>query len=203
MLKQLTFLFITGVGAAAWAQGVGGSSPTETTHMVQTIPHVPEGPTVWETLIGSTHARIGVGLDPLGPAWLKHLQRSGPAGSFEPQHFVSIYEHLVISGQQSWTGWTQEIDAPGFEWRLSGPYVEPTTILANGAVPSGLNIETTGSTLQFTFDPLPPGTQIDIITGLRYGDALLPDSFDVQQFPVPEPTTLFGFLVLITLIRRK
>jgi hypothetical protein len=57
-------------------------------------------------------------------------------------------------------------------------------------VPSGLDIQVDGSVLRFTFDPLPPGTQIDIISGLRYGDWLSPESFDVQQFPVPEPAAL-------------
>lgn len=203
LMRILTLTFVAGMGPAAWGQGVGGNSPTETTHMVQTIPQAPEAPTMWETLIGSADARIGVELDPLGPTWLKHLQRSGPAGSFEPQHFINIYEHLAVSGQRSWTGWTQQIDVPGFEWRRSGPYVQPTTILANGAVPSGLNIETDGSMLRFTFDPLPPGTHIDITSGLRYGSTVLPGSFDIQQFPIPEPATLLGFLALVSLIRRR
>ncbi|HOB74797.1 MAG TPA: PEP-CTERM sorting domain-containing protein [Phycisphaerae bacterium] len=190
MSSRLIFLFIVGVGTTALAQGVGGSGPRETTHTIEGMYQAPLAPKTWETQIGSPNDRIGVELDPSGPTWRMRLERHWPGNSVEPQHFIRVCEHLTISGQRSWTGWTQRIDAPGFEWRLTGPYVEPATILADGAVPSGLDIQVDGSVLRFTFDPLPPGTQIDIISGLRYGDWLLPESFDVQQFPVPEPAAL-------------
>jgi hypothetical protein len=185
-------------GAGAWGQGVGGGSPTETTHTIQGTYQIPEAPKMWETQIGLPEDRIGVELDPVGPTWLKHIQRDGDPLSTWPQHYIRLNEYLVISGERSWTGWTQQIDVPAFEWVLSN-----TSILANGATPTGLSIVTDGSVLRCTFDPLPPGTQINLLSRLRYDGTLLVDSFDVQQFPVPEPTTLLEVLVLAALIRRR
>lgn len=189
---------VVGAASAAWGQGVGGTSPTETTHTIQGIYQIPEAPKMWETQIGLPEARIAVELDPAGPTWLMHVQRDGDPLSTWPQHYIRLNEYLVISGERSWTGWTQQIDVPGFEWVLSS-----TSILANGATPTGLNIVTDGSVLRFTFDPLPPGTQINLLSRLRYDGTLLVDSFDVQQFPIPEPTAILGFLVLASLIRRR
>lgn len=189
-MSRNAFVILTAIAvslpcAAARAQGVGTGSPTETTHILQPRSQ-PTGATEWEVHVGTTHARMEVDLDPAGPTWLKYLYRNGPPGSLLPEHRVYLYEHLTISGERSWTAWNQEVEAPGFEWKKGFPFPD-AALLANGTVPSGLSIQTSGSILQFTFDPLPPGTHIDVFSGLLFHGADLPDSFDLRQYPVPEP----------------
>ncbi len=189
---------------AAWGQGVGGASPTETTYVIQHTYWVPEAPTKWGTHIGSLQDRIEVELDPAGPFWLKHIQRDGPPASMWSEHHIFLQEHLVISGGQSWSGWIEQIDAPGFEWRSDiMPDAPVPGVLVNGSSPAGLSIEIEGETLRFSFDPLPPGTEIDVTSRLLYTGTNLVDSFDVRQFATPEPTTLLSLLVLASLTRRR
>lgn len=194
---------VLALGSAAWSQGVGGASLTETTHLLRGR-YQGSWATEWEVHVGLTDDRVGIELDPAGPSWLKHFQRDGAPGSLFPQHLIYLHEHLVISGERSWTGWIQQIDATDFAWALAYPFPN-TMILANGVVPSGLAIEAEGASLRFSFDPLPPGTQIDIFAGLIYGNANLVDSFDVRQFPTPEPATmiLIGAATAMWATRRR
>jgi hypothetical protein len=187
--RLLPLLILTGAGTASLGQGVGGASPTETTHTLVGRYQIPEAPKQWETRIGEPGAPIGVELDLAGPVWVKHLLRDGPPGSMLPEHHIYLYEYLMITGERSWSGWTQEIHEPGFEWVLGSPLPD-VSFWADGAVQSGLSIVAQGGSLQFSFDPLLPGTEIEIFSGLRYAGASLPESFDIRQFPTPEPASL-------------
>ncbi len=202
LLLAAASTFVAGFGATAWGQGVGGTSPIETAHVLQERTQ-PDGlPKQWDVHVGLPDSRIGVELDPAGSSWLKHFQRNGSPLSILPQHHIYLYEHLAVSGGLSWTSWTQEVEAPDFTWALSSPFPS-TTFLANGAVPSGLSITTDGALMRFSFDPLPPGTQIDIFTGLVYHGSQLADVFDMNQFPVPEPATILFVGAAASALRRS
>lgn len=181
--------------------GARGNSPTETSYTL-TAPYQPDPITHWVGYVGSLQSRIGVELDPAGPTWLKHFSTGEPGTPLIPVLNLRLSEYLVIAEGPSWTGWTMQTDAPNYEWEL-GTFPFLTNIRANGAVLSGLSITPDGDSLRFTFDPLPPGTRIDITAYLRYtgGDVFNP--IDVRQLPTPEPTTLLSFILLSCLTRRR
>lgn len=194
---------LVGAASSARGQGVGGASPTETTHSLYGRFQLPEDPLQFETNVGLPSDRIGVELDSAGPFWLKHMQAASPPLILSGDH-VFVFEHLVIAGDQSWSGWTQVAD-PDFDWVLNGIFGPVTSIRANGAIPAGLSIETDGPILRFSFDPLLPGTEIDLTSELRYAGASGLQSFDLRQSPTPEPATLAltGIAVLIILGRPR
>jgi MYXO-CTERM domain-containing protein len=132
--------------------------------------------------------------DPNGSPWAKDLQ--GPSGGpfiAVPGDLFSVSEFLVIDGPLDWADWHEEILSPDWEWVVNA--ANPADFLANGAPAPGLTVSALGSTIDFDFDPLPPGTLIEIQKTLQYvGD----------PGATPEPATL-GMAAMggVALLRRR
>jgi MYXO-CTERM domain-containing protein len=147
--------------------------------------------------------------DPNGPKWHKTLV-GDPTGApviAQPGQIFSLSESLYIEGNLPWMDWHEEILTPGWDW------VNPILFLANGVPASGLTVTNTpgsltqGGTLGFDFDPLYPGTQINIRKQLQYnGPAgmVFIGHISIDQYPTPEPATA-GLLALgaLPLLRRR
>ena len=174
------------VAQAALAQGVGnlGSLPTQ---FATATP-----PNGWN-VIDATGAPIPVVLDPAGPVWGKEF--TGPnGGAFSYPALappLPVHELLVVAGNLSWTDWHEDVLAP--DWNWANP-----TILVNGVVPAGLTISLSGGNLSYFFNPVPPGSVIDIRKDLVYNG--LPGTtfigtLPIHEYPTPEPASLSLFCV--------
>jgi hypothetical protein len=206
---------IAAPSAKVWAIPASNnySQPSaETFHDQQTLPDGLQG---WA--IGAVDNRIGVTLDPTAGPWIKNLL--GPNGGnvsaddtgFTAPSSYALDEHLVIGGQLSWTDWHEDVLTPG--WNIGA------LISANGGPVHGLVVDltdtnwpTTGGTVSMTFDPLPPGTRIDLKKTLSWvGDPkvignLFNGVIRIAEYPTPEPgsAVLFGLgIVGLLLLRRK
>ncbi len=156
---------LLGAVPAASGQGVGGSSPTNTVHPL--IPgeiSIPEDPVHWKGDVGSEAASSGIELDPEGPVWSKTFQRSGTR-LFQLGQVIEIKEYLMVQGDLAWTGWSTEIDVADFGWwSPSWGFVQTDS----GALVPGLQRSIDGPRMSFTFDPLPPGTRVELNLRLTY-----------------------------------
>jgi MYXO-CTERM domain-containing protein len=179
----------------ALAQGVGnlGSLPTqfETTNP----------PNGW-VVMDPTGGPIPVSLDPNGPVWGKVF--TGPQGG----NFVypagtlplAVSEMFVVSGNLPWTDWHEDVLDPTWTW--ANPFV-----LVNGVPASGLTTLINGGNLSYFFDPVAPGSLIQIRKDLVWNGALGTTFFGtlpIHEYPTPEPAS-FGLLSLgglLTLRRR-
>ncbi|HPD31982.1 MAG TPA: PEP-CTERM sorting domain-containing protein [Phycisphaerae bacterium] len=185
------------------AQGVGnlGSLPT--------LFLSPAPITGWSVDSGNaTSPWLPVQIDPNGPQWGKTFTGlNGQPIVAVPGQTFTLQELLVVAPTQSWEDWHEHILTPGWEW------VQPTVFLANFAPPPGLNTvvtpatPTSGGKIDFTFNPLVPGTLIDIRKTLKYDDptgAVFTGKIEIAQFPTPEPATL-GLLMLggLLALRRR
>jgi hypothetical protein len=212
--KPISLLVVASVGLMfaqfAMAQGVGnlGSLPTQFT--------TPVPPTGW-TVINSNGA-IPVVLDPNGPAWGKNF--TGPNGGPFPYPPTSptnpalpVTEVLQVAGNLPWTDWHEEVIGidgltgapdPGWSWGNN------PTILVGGLPAAGLSITGAGtSNLSFFFNPITPGTVIDIRKDLVYTGvpgAVFNGTLAIHEYPtgVPEPTSL-GLLCIggLCALRRR
>jgi hypothetical protein len=162
--------------------------------------------------------RQPVALDPAGPPWIKILGGPGGAGVFaNVGDTFTIHERLVISGTLPWTDWHEQILEPGWEWVPSAP---PLDFQANGATAPGLSnvvtpgTPTQGGSIDFYFNSLAPGTDIDIFKTIAYTGAGLPvptppfqGHIRMFEFPTPEPGTTalmaIGGLALVPRRRRR
>ncbi len=201
---------IVGLGLApfALAQGVGnlGSLPTQ---FATTAP-----PTGWN--VGGSAGPIPVVLDPAGPMWGKSF--TGPNGGpflYPPTSPsnppLNVSEMLQVAGNLPWTDWHEEVigidvaGAPDFGWSWANPF-----ILVNGQPATGLSITGVGTnTLSFFFDPVAPGSIVQIRKELVYTGnpgAVFAGTLAVHEYPtgVPEPATLglLGVAALCVLRRR-
>ena len=177
--------------------------------------------TGWVVDDGSFPASIGlqeIAYDPAAGPWHKVLAgidggdfAASDTGSPALAVF-SVSEYLTIGGTTPWTDWHESIMQPGWRWlddrAASG---EPTFTKTSGAAIPGLSITFTdptaseGGKIDFTFDPLPPGTNLKIVKRLIFDglDPLLPGEtflgkLDVFEYPtVPEPST--GILIVAIL----
>ena len=171
------------VSQMALAQGVGnlGSLPTQF--------ETPIPPTGWN-VVDSAGGPIPVALDPNGPVWGKNF--TGPNGgpfsypAFAPP--LPVRELLVVTGNLAWTDWHEDVLDPNWAW--ANP-----TILVNGSVPSGLTISLSGGSLSYFFDPVAPGSVIDIRKDLVYNG--LPGTtfigtLPIHEYPtgIPEPASI-------------
>jgi hypothetical protein len=184
------------------------------------------GGTGWVVDDGSFPAAIGlqeVAHDPSAGRWHKVLA-GGDGGVFAASDtgvdglaVFSLSEYLTIGGTTPWTDWHEEILQPGWRWLDDRPSSgEPTFTKASGEAIPGLSISFTGATptaggkIDFTFDPLSPGTNLKIVKRLVFEglDPLLPGEtylgrLDVYQYPtVPEPATGLMALMIFPLVRR-
>lgn len=182
----------------AYGQGVGNLAALPSL--------IPSDPDVTGWFIGT----YGVVRDPAGPKWIKGL--AGPNGgpfTAAPGQTFSLTESLFIEGNLSWEDWHEEILTPGWEW------VDPIGFYANGAPAPGLQVAnmpgdpTRGGSLWFDFDPLVPGTKIDIRKQLQYVGGADGTAFDgivrVAEYPTPEPASMvfLGLGSLLALRRRR
>jgi len=184
------YLLVTSVVLAvaqiAVAQGVGNLSSLPTQF------ETPIPPTGW-LVADATGAPIPVSLDPTGPVWGKVF--TGPNGgpfsypAFAPP--LPVQELLLVSGTLPWTDWHEDVLDPNWAW--ANP-----TILVNGVVPTGLTISLSGGSLSYYFDPVAPGSVIDIRKDLVYNG--LPGTtfigtLPIHEYPTPEPASLSLFCV--------
>lgn len=172
-------------GAGVRAQGVGnlGGLPP-------TIPMTGGGIT-WEVGVPNP---LPVVRDPLGPVWKKTLtdQNGGPFTAVSGQTFT-LHEVLVISGNEFWSDWHEDIVEP--EWSWTG-----AQIFINNNIPAGLVINNVpgnavqGGSISFLFNPVAPGSVVDIFKHLTYhGNPAVPPftgTLTVNQYPTPEPASL-------------
>lgn len=190
--RFVTIASLASLAAAglSFAQGVGN------------LPALPTNFNASPAINGWSIGPVGVIRDPNGPAWIKTLE--GPQGGpfvAAPGTTLNLMESLVIQGNLPWTDWHETILTPGWVW------LNPN-ILANSAVPSGLTINNAGSTVDFYFDPLYPGTKVDIRKQLHYvgsadGTAFF-GTIQIAEFPTPEPASL-GLIALgsAAVLRRR
>jgi hypothetical protein len=187
----------------AWGQGVGAPlGGTTTSHISNGIGwDIPE-----DTLPSQPVIR-----DPAGQPWFKDLYdiTGGPVNA-APGDTFSIRERLLIDGTLDWSDWHEEILNPGWEWDLASAFFFADGAAAPGLVVSGTpSTATTGGTISFDFDPLPPGTEILIGKQLVYkGDAIGSDFAGIvhlAEYPTPEPSAalLMAMSGLVFLRRRR
>ncbi len=188
---------------AVLAQGVGnlGSLPT-------TFP-MSAAPGGWNVI--SPAGPIPVVRDPTGPVWGKSFV--GPNGGPFVQPALGpglpVTEVLQVAGNLPWSDWHEDVIGidvtgqpdPGWVW--TNPF-----ILVNGLPPSNLSITGAGtSSLSFFFDPVPPGSIVQIRKQLVYngipGTAFV-GTLAVHEYPTPEPATM-GLMGLgsVVLWRRR
>jgi hypothetical protein len=187
--------------AAAWGQGVGGASPTQTEHLLVPAAGIPENPLQWWAFVGSPENPLAVELDPVGPTWMADFGVE-QGNAISSNEISLIDERLLIQGGLPWTGWQMEILTSHFDW--STQWLSPAfDVRVNNIRVSGLNVELLGPVARVSFDPLPPGTAVQIKARIAYeGTAVFTDPLQVEQFPIPEPATLLGFLMLSLIWKR-
>jgi hypothetical protein len=149
--------------------------------------------------------RQDVAYDPSAGPWHKVLAGTdGGVFTFHDTDLpIGVVEHLTVGGTTPWTDWHEEISELGWRWlddrAGSG---DPSFTHSDGTPITGLSITftdptpTSGGRIDFRFDPLPPGTNVNINKRLVYDglDRLLPGEvfigkLDLFEYPtVPEPT---------------
>jgi hypothetical protein len=183
-IKYLVIVAISlAVSQAALAQGVGNLGALPTQFATATPPNG------WD-VVDATGAPIPVVLDPAGPVWGKEF--TGPNGGAFSYPALSpplpVHESLLVSGNLPWTDWHEEVLSPDWSW--ANP-----TILVNGTVPSGLTISVLGGNLSYFFDPVLPGSVIDIRKDLVYNGVpgtVFSGTLPIHEYPtgIPEPASL-------------
>jgi hypothetical protein len=182
-----------GAAQAAFGQGVGNLGSLPTSFETGTPPNG------W-TVIFPTGAPIPVVLDPNGPAWDKKF--TGPQGGpfvYPPTSAnnppLPVTEVLQVAGNLPWTDWHEDvvgIDTSGVQdlgWTWDNP-----TILVDGNPAMNLTVTGVGTnSLSFFFDPVAPGSTIDIRKELVYTGtpgAAFEGTLAIKEYPTPEPASL-------------
>ncbi len=178
--------------------------------MAQGVGNLPALPTQFETgtpatgwnVVGTNGTPIPVVYDPTGPVWGKNF--TGPNGTnfFQPAGGppLQVQEHLLVSGTLPWTDWHEDVLDPSWSW--SNPF-----ILVNGQVPNNLTTSLSGGSLSFFFDPIAPGSLVDIRKELIYngvpGTTFI-GTLPIHEYPTPEPAS-FGLMSILGLcaLRRR
>lgn len=188
--------------------------------------HIPVGPNVfekstissfdWSSSIGpnggfqagTVSDPVAITLDGAAAPWTKLLP-GAPAASIG--NSWTLVENMVINSNTPYTNWTEALLSKGWSWTNGTVYV-------NGQAATGLSttITPTGTLINFDFNALPTGTQIQIVKTMQWGG--LPDMttwgnnvpITVTEWttPVPEPATLGlislgGGLLAFTRLRRR
>ena len=182
-IRCLVVVSITLVAAQmALGQGVGNLSSLPTQF------DTPIPPTGWNVVDPATGGPIPVVLDPLGPVWGKNF--TGPNGgpfsypALAPP--LPVHELLVVAGTLPWTDWHEDVLDPTWSW--ANP-----TILVNGLPPTNLTTSLSGGSLSFFFDPISPGSIIDIRKELVYNGVpgqSFQGTLPIHEYPTPEPASL-------------
>jgi hypothetical protein len=185
------------VSQTAMAQGVGNLSSLPT-QFETSIP-----PSSGWVVVEPTGLPVPVSLDPKGPVWRKNF--TGPNGgpfvypALSPP--LTVSEHLVVAGNLPWTDWHEDVLDPNWTW--ANP-----VLLVNGLPAPGLTVPGVGtSSLSFFFNPVAPGSFIDISKELVYNGVpgtAFTGTLPIIQYPTPEPATL-GLVALgsLLLVRRR
>jgi MYXO-CTERM domain-containing protein len=204
---SIAMVLVLSAASGAFAQGVGnlGSLPAF-------FPGTGVPISGWSIDSGnSSNPWIPVQLDPNGSPWTKTLVGDMNIGGgvvyANPGDTFSVQELLMVAPTQSWTDWHEDLLSPEWDW------LGPTTLLANGLPAPGLSFSTTpatlvsGGTIDFTFNPLPPGTQVTIQKTLHYAGLsgqMYASKVIVSENPTPEPATA-ALLALggLAVVRRR
>jgi hypothetical protein len=148
--------------------------------------------------------RQDVAYDPSAGPWHKVLAGTdgGVFTASDTDLPISIVEHLTVAGTTPWTDWHEEFSTLGWRWiddrAGSG---DPSFTHSDGTPIPGMSITftdptpTSGGRIDFRFDPLPPGTNVNINKRFVYDglDRLLPvevfiGKLDLFEYPtIPEP----------------
>lgn len=206
--KVLMFTILGGVGPAVLGQGVGGNSPTDTSHVLTSIFSGDDFfPPSWRTIIGTMIDPISVELDPAGPAWVKHLQTQDMAPINPISGIIVAHEYLMVGGSRPWTGLHMEINTDGFIWFPYSTFPDPSPMfkmLADG-LPVPFTIQLDGGKLDVSFPPLTPGTTVTIEQKFAWWiqDTPFTGSIEMREYPVPEPASLVGLGLLFLISQRR
>ncbi len=110
---------------------------------------------------------------------------------------ILLQEHLIVGPGQPWTDWHERIVGNDWVWtsaQLTTPGPPPG--------PTGLIVQNSGTAVDFFFDPIAPGTPVDITKQLQFvgmpTPAMIADFVDrkfmirIVEYPtsVPEPISL-------------
>ncbi len=110
---------------------------------------------------------------------------------------ILLQEHLIVGPGQPWTDWHERIVGNDWVWtsaQLTTPGPPPG--------PTGLIVQNSGTAVDFFFDPIAPGTPVDITKQLQFvgmpTPAMIADFVDrkfmirIVEYPtsVPEPSSL-------------
>lgn len=148
--------------------------------------------------VGSPDAPMPMDIVFDGGSLIKFLESPG---LLTPWSTVNLWEHFEVTGTDSWTSWQEQILFPDlfpYKW---GASISFQVVPDVGAPfdPAGLALTQTDDALMFTFDPLAPGTMIDIHKELIFTGSLpikLPQfapGLFVNEFAAPEPSSIMLF----------
>jgi hypothetical protein len=201
MAMAMVFLSAANTFAAVIGASVGpGSSTTSTYNKAGTGWFIDDG------TFPAGFGRQPVAYDPSAGPWHKVL--NGPDGGVFTQRDIDlplgITEWVTVSGTTPWTDWHEEISQLG--WRFIDDRAgsgDPNIMHSDGTPLAGLTITftdptpTSGGRIDFKFDPVPPGTNLNINKRIVY-DGLSPatgevfiGTLDMYEYPtVPEPAGL-------------
>lgn len=200
--------FLAVASPMAFGQGVGGSSPTGTSHVLDLLPPpYLEGIAIWEGTIGAPATPVPVELDASGPAWTKSFQTANGDAIIPITTSIRVYENLMVTGSACWTGWHAEL-APGFLWHTGGQGVfspPPIGVMVNGSpIQADYQVTEARSVLDASFPSLLPGTEVLFQFNFTWsGAAPFTGTFDMSQYPTPEPTTVVFMAIAATFILRR
>lgn len=181
---SLAFVLISVVAAPlAVAQGVGnlGSLPTQ---------FETGTPATGWFVVDPAGTPIPVALDPTGPVWGKVF--TGPQGGpfFYPagSQPLTVTEVLLVAGTNPWTDWHEDVLDPNWTW--ANPM-----LLVNGVPAPGLTTQISGPSISFFFNPIAPGTVVQIRKELIWNGApgtTFVGTLGIHEYPtgIPEPAAL-------------
>jgi hypothetical protein len=185
-LAGLAGMVLIAASGSAMAQGVGnlGQLP---------VPIPIDSTNTWVVSDPASGGPVPVVLNPAGPVWHKDLL-APPGALIQGGVTYHLQESLVVAGNLPWADYHENILTPGWSW--SNP-----SFLVNNAIPAGLSVNNTGSSISFNFNPIGPGSLVKISKDLVYSGPV-PATFQsigVNQFPTPEPASL-GLLAVGSLL---
>jgi len=150
---------------------------------------------------------VPVALDPTAGPWLKTLNVpvNLPAQfSITEGDIAAVEENLMVDGTTPWTDWHEEILTPGWEWveRDADGFHWPVIAETSPFDPlPGFSFILSPTDLDFFFDPIQPGTSINIYKFIQFvgtdsadPNEIASDPIVLSEYPtasaVPEPSTV-------------
>ncbi len=204
-VRILAITIVAACGMTAFGQGVNpANSPTDTTHVLQSVRPFPDELTTWASSIGTSASPVSVELDPAGPVWVKHFQTQTGEPITRMGTSIRLLETLVVGGSTEWSGWHTELPS-GFQWPTSTGFFPPPPIEATvSGVPLPLTYTVSGTSLDSILPPAMPGTQVTFRFAFFWTDPTpLSAPFEIREYPTPEPTTVTVLLFAALLLARR